>query len=223
MARMASQAEYIEEEARAVANPVPLGLLVLAFTTALLGASFAHFLVPLTRIGIGLLVAPALFLGGIVQLLAGMWEFRKNNTLAATIFSAYGGFLIAFGALFLPPFGLGTLFGADPLAFYHALGLLFLCWTISVGVLFLGALRASAVLSLTLAFLFLAFLFLAIGEFANGNIPLLYIGGWLAIISALIAWYAALAAILRLTHSSFQLPMGERGRTPAGRYGEPAL
>jgi len=91
MARFVSPTEYIEEEVRSVANPVPLGLITLAFTTALVGASYAHFLVPAARIGLGLLVGPALFYGGIVQVLAGMWEFRKNNTLAATLFPRTAG------------------------------------------------------------------------------------------------------------------------------------
>jgi succinate-acetate transporter protein len=32
----------------------------------------------------------AMFYGGLIQLLAGMWEMWKNNTFAATAFSSYG-------------------------------------------------------------------------------------------------------------------------------------
>lgn len=35
-------------------------------------------------------IAFALFFGGLVQLLAGMWEFRRNNMFAATALSSYG-------------------------------------------------------------------------------------------------------------------------------------
>lgn len=42
-------------------------------------------------------IAFALFFGGLVQLLAGMWEFRRNNMFAATAFSCYGGFWLAYG------------------------------------------------------------------------------------------------------------------------------
>jgi len=38
--------------------------------------------------------------GGLVQLLAGMWEFASGNTFAATAFSSYGGFWISFGFLY---------------------------------------------------------------------------------------------------------------------------
>lgn len=34
----------------------------------------------------------AMFYGGLIQLLAGMWEMWKANTFAATAFSSYGGF-----------------------------------------------------------------------------------------------------------------------------------
>ena len=41
----------------------------------------------------------ALFFGGLVQLLAGMWEFRRNNMFAATALSSYGGFWLSYGQL----------------------------------------------------------------------------------------------------------------------------
>ena len=82
-----------------IADPVPLGLSALAFTTAILGCSYAGFIIPSSTASLSIAVAAALFYGGIVQILAGMWEFKKDNTVAATIFSSYGGFLVAFGAL----------------------------------------------------------------------------------------------------------------------------
>jgi uncharacterized protein len=222
MVQRALQTEYREERAGGIANPVPLGLLTLALTTALVGASFARFLVPTARMGIGTVAAPVLVYGGVIQVLAGMWAFRRNHTLAATLFSAYGGFLIAFGVLFLPFLGLTALFGTDIPAFNHALGLLFFCWMISSAVLFLGALRTNMALVAVLACLCLSYFFLALGEFANANAPLLAIGGWLGILCALVAWYAALAGILQSTRSTFRLPLGEIEGAPltsAQQYG----
>jgi hypothetical protein len=224
MAQMTSQTEYREEGVGAIANPGPLGLLILALATALVGASFAHFLIPNAFLGLGTVVTPVLVYAGVILVLAGMWAFRKNHVLGATLFSAYGGFLIAFGVLFWPTIGLTRLFGLDILAFNHALGLLFLCWTICCGVLFLASLRTNMLLAAVLAFLCLSYLFLTIGEFANANTALLAIGGWLGIICALISWYASLAGILQATRSPFQLPVGERGRAPVPPYGgEPAV
>lgn len=39
----------------------------------------------------------AFFYGGLAQVLAGMWEFKKNNTFGATFFSAYGTFWMSLG------------------------------------------------------------------------------------------------------------------------------
>jgi uncharacterized protein len=227
MAQYASQAEYREEGTQAVANPAPLGFLILALTTALVGACFARFLVPSVRVGISTVAAPVFIYGGVIQVLAGMWAFRKNLPLVATLFSAYGGFLVALGAVFVPVLGLTTLFGPNVLAFNHALGLLFLCWTVCSAVILIGSLKTNTVLLALLGCFCLAYLFLAIGEFANANGPLLAIGGWLGIICALVAWYMALGSLLQATHSSIHIPMGasrEKTLSAGRRYeGDPAV
>jgi len=199
--------EQVESVAIPVADPVPLGMSALAFTTAVLGCFFAGFIVPSLGPGIRIAVSAALFYGGIVQFLAGMWEFKKANTMAATIFSSYGGFLVALAAIFTPGVGIfGAVIGTGT---YNAiLGLFFLTWTIFTAVLLLGALRTSMALMLVLLLLFLGYLFLTIGQFAGGNLLLLHIGGWLLILCAVVAWYTALADLLRAAHGPFQLPMG---------------
>lgn len=209
MAQVASRTNYTEErETSGLANPTPLGFLALAFTTALIGCSFAHFLVPATNMGLGLVISAALLFGGIVQFLVGMWEFRRGNTVHGTVFAAYAGFLATLGVFFLPASGLVNFFGANGLALNHALGLLFLCWTICIGVLLLGSMRANTLLTAVLAILGLAYVFLTIGAFANANLPLLVIGGWLNIICALVAWYAAMASLLSAAHSTLKVPVG---------------
>jgi succinate-acetate transporter protein len=193
-----------------IADPVPLGLSALAFTTAILGCSYAGFIVPSSTTSLSIAVAAALFYGGIAQILAGMWEFKKDNTVAATIFSSYGGFLVAFGVVFLPSFGIFSALSRASIL-HPALGLFFLCWTIFTGVLFLGALRTNVALLIVLALLFLAYLLLTIGELTGGNSAALIIGGWLGIICALVAWYTALADMLITANSVFRLPIGRIG------------
>jgi uncharacterized protein len=60
------------------ADPAPLGLAAFALTTFLLSGKNASFIPDAIWIG------PALFYGGTVQLLAGMWEFRNRNVFGAT-------------------------------------------------------------------------------------------------------------------------------------------
>lgn len=196
-----------ERESGSVTTPLPLGYIALAFTTALIGCSFAHVLVPSARTGIGLAIGAMLLFGGIVQFLAGMWEYRRGNHLPGTVFAAYGGFLATFGVFLMPASGLASFFGLDSLAFNHALGLLFLCWLACVGVLLVASPRTHLLLTAVLAVLGLSYLFLTLGEFANANTPLLMIGGWLGIICALLAWYAALASLLSFAQSPFKIPM----------------
>ena len=45
----------------------------------------------------------ALFYGGIAQLLAGMWEFRKDNTFGALAFTSYGAFWLGVAAYVTVP------------------------------------------------------------------------------------------------------------------------
>src|SRR5215471_789166 len=78
-------------EAVPPADPAPLGLAAFALTTFVLSGHNASFIPDAVWIGL------ALFYGGLVQLLAGMWEFRNRNVFGATAFSTYGGFWLALG------------------------------------------------------------------------------------------------------------------------------
>src|SRR5881394_1472511 len=77
------------------ADPAPLGLGAFALTTFILSGHNATFIPDLIWVG------PALFYGGLVQLLAGMWEFRNRNVFGATAFSTYGGFWLSLGTFVL--------------------------------------------------------------------------------------------------------------------------
>src|SRR5579884_3681435 len=78
-------------EAVPAADPAPLGLAAFALTTFLLSGHNASFIPDAIWVG------PALFYGGLAQLLAGMWEFRNRNVFGATAFSTYGGFWMGLG------------------------------------------------------------------------------------------------------------------------------
>jgi len=82
----------------------------------------------------------------------------------------------------------GLLGGAS----HIALGLFFLCWTILSAVLLVGSMRTNHLFVTILGLLFVSYLFLTIGQLARDNRILLGIGGWLGILCALAAWYAAM-------------------------------
>ena len=201
MAQVAT--ERSEPVAAAVANPAPLGLSAFALTTFVLSSANAG-LISAGNVVLGL----ALFYGGLVQLIAGIQEFRAGNTFGATAFCSYGGFWLAFGAILTPAFGIVAAYpkAAD---LHTALGFFLLGWTIFTGLMFLGTLRSNIALIVVFGLLFLTFLSLAIGELGGGS-SFGTIGGYLGILTALAAWYTALAGVLASSKSMFTLPVGPR-------------
>ena len=199
----AGGAERIER-AVGVTTPLPLAMGVFGLTTVIIGSIFAGFIVPGVGAGLSMLAAVAFF-GGLVQLLAGLAELRRDNMLTGTIFTSYGGFLMAFGAILAPSLGiLNSLLLSRNLS--AALGLFFLAWTIFAAILLLSSLRMPIAYIVTLALLFLSYLFLAIGELARGSVTVLMIGGWLGILAGLVAWYISFAGLLGANRSLFHLP-----------------
>lgn len=190
---MAQTAEEMEPIANiGVANPAPLGLCAFALTTFVLSAHNAGlFATPTIVIGL------ALFYGGLAQLLAGMWEFKTGNTFGATAFSSYGAFWLAVGATLqwklIEP--------GNGFAFF------LLGWTIFTGIMLLASLRTSLALMTLFALLFVTFILLTVGAFGGGTGQL---GGYLGLVTALVAWYTALAGLLSATKSAFTLPVGPR-------------
>lgn len=176
--------------APAIANPAPLGLCGFALTTFVLSAANAGLFT-----GSAIVLGLAFFYGGLAQLCAGMWEFKTGNTFGATAFTSYGAFWISLAFTLTPFFGgksiaelLGTNLGS-------ALGIYLLGWTIFTGMMMLGTFRSNGALIAVFVALFLTFLFLTIGALGGAS-GMTTFGGWLGIITAILAWYTALAAIL---------------------------
>jgi len=208
----AGGAERIERVV-GISTPLPLAMGVFGLTTFIIGSIFAGFivlgagagLIPGVVASLGMLAAVAFF-GGLVQLLAGLAELRRDNMLSGTFFTSYGGFLMALGVILAPTLNiLSTLLASR--ALNAALGLFFLAWTIFAAILLLSSLRMPISYIVTLALFFLSYLFLTIGELARGSAPLLIIGGWLGIICGLVALYTSFAGLLGANKSVFHLPM----------------
>lgn len=194
-----------------VASPAPLGLNILAFVTAIIGCYYTGFIVPYEAAGVRNALGAGLLIGGIIMVLAGMWDYRKNYMVHATVFTSYGGFVAILGMLFLPNFSImSSLTSSGSLP--YVMGMFFLAWTIFAGILTLGSLRSSASMTVTMLVLFVSFLLLTIGQLAANNYVLVHIGGWFAIGTAVIAWIAGLASISSTLspQAAFRLPFGRR-------------
>ena len=192
-----------------IADPAPLGLAAFALTTFLLSAKNAHWMNDAT----GLAFLPYAFAyGGLVQLLAGMWEFRNRNVFGATAFATYGAFWLGIGlwvrlvASAAPPpkvaaLAYASLVGKDLawiLLAFAIFNTYMLVWSSQVNAAVFGVF-------LTLE---LTEIVLCIGGFAaNANIT--KIGGYLGVLTALVAWYASAGLVIRGMKGHDVLPIGK--------------
>jgi succinate-acetate transporter protein len=191
------------------ANPAPLGLAGFAGTTFVLSLVNSGLVGDKTLVGGGLLplvAGLALAYGGIAQLLAGIWEFRTGNTFGAVAFSSYGAFWISF---FFIVQAAGTVAKTE---LFSGLGLYLWMWGLFTAMMFLASLRTTGAIAVVFFLLALTFIVLGIGNSAlaggtsvtNGTIKL---GGYLGILTAIAAWYAAIAAVMASTFGRDVLPV----------------
>ncbi|MGN6782390.1 MAG: acetate uptake transporter [Marmoricola sp.] len=184
-----------------LADPAPLGLAAFAMTTFVL--SFVNTTVfKVEPVVFGL----ALAYGGLAQLLAGMWEFAKGNTFGATAFSSYGAFWLSFWYL-TGHTDLSKVTNADDLS--HSIGLYLLGWTIFTALMTVAAARVSGAVFAVFVVLTVTFLFLTLADLTT-TASLGKIGGWLGVLTALIAWYTAFAGVTAFTHKRSLVPTGPR-------------
>lgn len=192
MAQISVSSEHADTSAEA--HVAPLALTSLAVTTFFLGAAQAGLFTASALIGL------IFFFGGIVQLVIGLWDHRAGNTAHAHAFATHGGFWMAFGAMaYLSPKVLPTS--------GHEFGYFFLAWTVVAAIVSMSTVRANFAHVVTFFLSFLTFLALTIGAFLGSGSALTTIGGWIGIITAIVAAYTALASM----GTPFALPTGERG------------
>lgn len=186
-----------------IANPGALGLFSFASTT------FALSLYNLQTRGItepNVVVGMAIFVGGLGQLLAGMWEFPKGNVFGATAFTSYGAFWLSYATILLPGSGILAAF-TDVTELQSALGIYLITWFMVTFFLLIGATRKSVALVVLFAFLDLTFLVLAAAEF-TASVPVTKAGGALGVMTAFIAYYIGLSDLLG-ADGSLTLPVGK--------------
>jgi hypothetical protein len=179
-------------------NPAPLGLLGFGMTTVFLNLHNAGFF-ELNSMIIGM----GIFVGGLAQVIAGVQEWKKNNTFGATAFTAYGFFWISLVTIWLLP---RTAMGADLKTSENAMGWYLLMWGIFTLGMFIGTLKLSRTLQIVFGTLVILFFLLAIGDF-TGNKGIKTIAGYEGIVCGLSAIYGCLAQILNEVYKRQLLPL----------------
>jgi uncharacterized protein len=112
-------------------------------------------------------------------------------------FSSYGAFWLSFWALV-------AFYATDATA--HAIGVYLLAWTIFTAYMTVAAARVSGAVLAVFVALTLTFLFLAIGDLGDAT-GMTRLGGWLGLVTALLAWYASFAAVVNDTWKRTVLPV----------------
>ena len=183
------------------ANPGPLGLAAFAATTFMLSMLNTNLVSEAG--GLAGVLAVALAYGGIVQVFAGMWEFRTGNTFGAVAFSSYGAFWISYFVLVKITLG--------PTTTHAGVSLFLYAWAIFTLLMLVASLRTSGVLVVVFVLLTITFFLLAIGnagltgvQATNSTIKL---GGWFGLATAACAWYGALAGVANSTFGRDVLPL----------------
>jgi succinate-acetate transporter protein len=193
-------------ESTPAADPAPLGLAGFALTTFLLSGHNASWIPDLIWVG------PALFYGGMVQLLAGMWEFRNRNVFGATAFSTYGGFWMGLGIFvvlaettkFVSGFAGGDL--TNSLAWF------LFAFAVFNTYMLLGSTRVNTAVFMVFLTLEITEIVLVIGFFNlshGGTEWWLHFGGWCGIVTAGVAWYTSAAGVLNGVAGRVVLPVGK--------------
>jgi succinate-acetate transporter protein len=196
-----------------IADPAPLGLAAFALTTFLLSAKNAGWMTHATG---SAWLGFAFAYGGLGQLLAGMWEYRRGNVFGATAFGTYGTFWIglalwvelvanpAVAAIAKAP----TTAAATVASLNHDLGWITLAFAIVT--LYLLVLTTQVNLAIFLVFLLLevTFIVLAIGNF-DSSTGIVKLGGYLGLVTALVAWYASAAGVAAGMGGRILFPVGK--------------
>lgn len=191
------------------ANPAPLGLMGFAVTTILLNIHNAGIYEMNSMI-----LATGIFYGGIAQLIAGIMEWKKNNTFGTLAFTSYGAFWLTLVAILLmPSIFPGAAVAAAPSQ--HALAWFFVVWGLFSGYMFLGTLKLNRALQAVFGLLTILFFLLAIRDFGGGAVWG-KIAGWEGILTGLTAAYAAAAQIINEIYRRVVLPLGPIGHLPKG-------
>ena len=179
------------------ANPAPLGLLAFGMTTVLLNLHNAGLFAMGSAI-----FAMGIFFGGIAQIIAGIMEWKKNNTFGTTAFVSYGFFWISLVGLILMP----VLGWSGPLQI-EALVSFLTIWGLFSLVMFIITFRLSKALQVVFGLLTVLFLLLIAGNM-TGSVTILQIAGVVGIVCGLSAMYAGLGQVMNEVYKEQVIRLG---------------
>lgn len=185
-----------------VADPAPLGLTGLAMVTLVAASVKLGW-----TTGLSLVIPWAIFLGGIAQLIACVYDFKKNNLFGATAFGGYGLFWLSVASAWMIKIGVfGEVLksGVDA----RQLGVAFLGYLIFSLFLTVASFKTNKALIAILVLIDVLFIGLMMDSFQMGEIWH-SIAAWSELAISLLGFYAAGANLLNKMYGRTLLPLGK--------------
>jgi succinate-acetate transporter protein len=181
-------------------NPAALGLVGFGLTTVLLSLINAGIL---PKGGEGVVIPLALAYGGLIQIIAGLFEFQVKNTFGMTAFLSYGAFWWWFALLLL--FAGNKLI--DISAAGPTIGVALMLWGVLTLYLWISTFKLSRILFAIFLTLWVTFFLLGLGA-ALGMPMLGKLGGYLGLVCGTLAMYGSFAIVTNTTFGREVLPIG---------------
>jgi succinate-acetate transporter protein len=184
----------------AAPNPAALGLVGFGLTTVLLSLINAGIL---PKGGEGVVIPLALAYGGLIQIIAGLFEFQVKNTFGMTAFLSYGAFWWWFALLLL--FAGNKLI--DISAAGPTIGVALMLWGVLTLYLWVSTFKLARILFAIFLTLWATFFLLGLGA-ALGQPMLGKLGGYLGLVCGTLAMYGSFAIVTNATFGREVLPIG---------------
>lgn len=196
---MHEKGNYVRVE---VADPTPLGLTGLAMVTLVAASQKLGW-----TEGLSFVIPWAIFLGGIAQLMACVYDFKHNNLFGSTAFGIYGLFWISVATSWMIKMGV---FGQELMAAVDGrqIGVAFVGYLIISVFLTVAALRTNKALIAIMVLIDVLFICLSMDSFKMGE-GWHEVAAWTELSISLIGFYAAGANLLNKSYGRIMLPLGK--------------
>lgn len=182
------------------ANPAALGLIGFGLTTVMLSLVNAKLL----PAGGEQAVLPLAFAyGGLIQIIAGILEFKNGNTFGMTAFMSYGAFWWWFAFLVW----LGGNHSLDLSGAGSTIAVTLIAWGVFTLYMWISTFKLNKALWWVFLTLWITYFLLGFGALFGAG-ALSVAGGWVGLLCGLLACYTSFALVTNTTFKRTVLPVG---------------
>lgn len=194
---------------RPMGNPVPLGLTgfsICCFVVSLVNAQAR------SATNVNLLAGCALFLGGVLESVAGLWCLVIENTFAATSLGAFGGFWMSYAFILGDVWGITSSYTTTE-EFNNVMGFFLAAWVIFAFSMWLCTFKATYPFFLLFLFVWVFLLCLTIGSF-TGSTAATKAGGVIGLLATFTGFFIVFAGVANHENSYVTIPASPMPHAP---------